>query len=134
MLRSPTMRRRAFAIRIDAVDAHGPDQPDVSNHASVCCNNVQACAMPSTAHMPLHLDSQHSAADQASKSKWDLICADFPHVFAPPQQPVECSIKHHIELLDPTAPIPNHKQYRLSQAELDEAKRQIDELLAKGWI
>ena len=113
ILRSPTMRRCTFAIRIDAVDAHGPDQPNISNHASVCCNTVQACTMPSNAHVPLHSDSQHNTADQASKSKWELICADFLDVFAPLQEPFERSIKHHIELLDPNAPILNHKQYRL---------------------
>ena len=38
ILCSPTMHRRTFAIRIDAVDAHGPDQPGISNHPSVYCN------------------------------------------------------------------------------------------------
>ena len=48
--------------------------------------------------------------------------------------PVERAIKHKIDLLDPNAPIKYHKQYRMSQQELEECKQQIDNLLAKGWI
>ena len=46
----------------------------------------------------------------------------------------ERDIKHRIKPLDPAQPIPNHKQYCLSQPELDEAKGQIQDLLDKGWI
>ena len=50
-----------------------------------------------------------------------------------PTQPHYRPIKYYIELLDPTKPVPNHKHYRLVQKKL-EGKKQIDELLPKGWI
>ena len=46
----------------------------------------------------------------------------FSYVFEQPSIPHMRVIQHSIELLDLTQPIPNHKQYWLSQTELDEAK------------
>ena len=67
-------------------------------------------------------------------TKWDMLLNEFTDVFMEPIQPHSRPIKHRIELLDPTKPIPNHKQYRLRQKELDKPKKQIDELLSKGWV
>lgn len=67
--------------------------------------------------------------------RWSQICDEFPDVFEPPTGlPPARDTDHKIELLDPNAPIPNHKQYRMSQVELDEVKQQVQELLSKGWI
>ena len=58
----------------------------------------------------------------ATPTQWDQLLDEFPDVFEQPSTPYPRAIQHRIELLDPTRPIPNHKQYRLSQTELDEAK------------
>ena len=55
-------------------------------------------------------------------TKFGQLQDKFLDVFEPPTTPHPCAIQYHIELLDPTRPIPNHKQYRLSQTELDKAK------------
>ena len=56
-------------------------------------------------------------------TKWDTLLDGFADVFTEPTQPHPRQIKHHIKLLDPTKAVPNHKQYRLGQKELDKAKK-----------
>ena len=46
-------------------------------------------------------------------TKWDTILDVYPDVFTEPTMPHPRAIKHRIELLDPSQPIPNHRQYRL---------------------
>ena len=65
---------------------------------------------------------------------WKAIVKEHSHVFSEPGQPRERSIKHRIDLLNESKSIPHHRQYRMSADELSEVKRQIDELLSKGWI
>ena len=202
MLKHPKLCKRAFAIRIDTVDANatvGLDHPSahICNCNDAACNNAQlqtratcnanknantnananANADAASANADASTNATANANGSASadanaranananadanadanandhsnasadaknatmdaglqlptcKSWWDAICDEFADVFMAPTQPHERDIKHRIELLDPAQPIPNHKQYRLSQPELDEAKRQIQDLLEKG--
>ena len=37
-------------------------------------------------------------------------------------------------MVDPKQPVYHHRQYRMSQTELQEVREQLDKLLAKGWI
>ena len=48
--------------------------------------------------------------------------------------PVARDVDHRIFLRDPAAPVPRHRQYRMSAFELAECRKQINELLQKGWI
>ena len=48
-------------------------------------------------------------------AKWEIFLDEFADVFTEPTQPHPRPIKHCIVLLDPTKPIPNHKQYRLGE-------------------
>jgi len=48
--------------------------------------------------------------------------------------PVPREVDHKIHLKDPSLPIPKHRQYRMSAFELAECRKQINDLLAKGWI
>ena len=50
-----------------------------------------------------------------------------------PDFPPERDVDHTIEL-KPGAPLPNRPMYRMSQPELVELRKQLDDLLAKGYI
>lgn len=59
---------------------------------------------------------------------------EYSDVFGEPGLPPERSIKHRIDLHDEDAKVPRNRVYRMSQPELAEVRKQLDELLAKGWI
>ena len=48
--------------------------------------------------------------------------------------PVERDTKHRIDLIDEGVAPPKHRIYCMSDPELAEARRQLDSLLAKGWV
>jgi hypothetical protein len=63
------------------------------------------------------------------------IVSEFPDVFPNelPGMPLERKVEFVIELIPGTAPI-SKRAYRVSEPELVELKKQIDELLEKGYI
>ena len=63
-----------------------------------------------------------------------IVC-DYPDVFPDelPGMPPDRDIEFLIELLPGTAPIAM-RQYRMAPIEHEEIKKNIDELLAKGYI
>ncbi|WVZ75797.1 hypothetical protein U9M48_023828 [Paspalum notatum var. saurae] len=63
------------------------------------------------------------------------VVSEYPDVFLDslPGMPPECDIEFSIELVPGTAPI-YKKAYRIAGVELLEVKKQIDELLEKGFI
>jgi hypothetical protein len=63
------------------------------------------------------------------------IVSKFPDVFPEelPGMPPERKVEFSIELIPGTAPI-SMRAYRVSEPELVELKKQIDELLEKGYI
>jgi hypothetical protein len=63
------------------------------------------------------------------------IVSEFPDVFPEelPDMPLERKVEFAIELIPGTAPISN-RAYQVSEPELVELKKQIDELLEKGYI
>jgi hypothetical protein len=63
------------------------------------------------------------------------IVSEFPNVFPEelPGMPPERKVEFAIELIPGTAPI-SKRAYRVSELELVELKKQIDELLEKGYI
>ena len=153
ILRSPNACRKLFAMRIDAVEdavcdgAGHPAAYPAYSPAALCTQaldttNAHTTTTTTTSiNTPTQTHTQTTKHDQttthnanSTTTKWDKILDEFSDVFEPPSTPYPRAIQHRIELLDPNRPIPNHKQYRLSQTELDEAKKQIDDLLAKGWI
>ena len=65
----------------------------------------------------------------------EVLLHEFSDVFAPlpPGLPLERAIGHTIPLEAESRP-PFRPMYRLSPAELEETKRQIEEYVKKGWI
>jgi hypothetical protein len=63
------------------------------------------------------------------------IVSEFPDVFSEelPGMPPERKVEFAIELIPSTAPI-SKRAYRVSRLELVELKKQVDELLEKGYI
>jgi hypothetical protein len=64
------------------------------------------------------------------------VASDFPDVFLEelPGMPPERKVEFAIELIPGTAPIFSRRAYRVSRPEFVELKKQIDELLEKGYI
>jgi hypothetical protein len=63
------------------------------------------------------------------------VVSEFPDVFPEelPSMPPERKVEFSIELEHGTAPI-SKRAYRVSRTELVQLKKQIDELLEKGYI
>ncbi|GBG80291.1 hypothetical protein CBR_g30658 [Chara braunii] len=56
-----------------------------------------------------------------------------PEVLAEPRGVPECPIKHEIEIIEGSVP-PKSCVYRMGQGELEELRRQIDDMIDRGWI
>lgn len=61
-------------------------------------------------HTPQWASEEHVV----DKQRWIDLCARYKDVFEAPGMPVDRSIKHRIDLLNPNAPIKYHRQYRMS--------------------
>ena len=69
-----------------------------------------------------------AAISQLLSEYQDVFPDDLPHGLPPAR-----AIDHKIELQPGTSP-PNRPVYRMSQSELQEVKRQLEELISKGFI
>ena len=65
----------------------------------------------------------HLESEVVDPDYWKKFCSEYKDLFEEPGTPVERDIKHQIDLLNPDAPVKYHKQYRMSQQELDECNR-----------
>ncbi|GBG78603.1 hypothetical protein CBR_g27828 [Chara braunii] len=61
------------------------------------------------------------------------VVAKYPDLFEEPTGVVEREVVHAIEII-PGSSIPKGRIYRMSPGELDELRRQLKELVDKGWI
>ncbi|GBG78224.1 hypothetical protein CBR_g26258 [Chara braunii] len=57
----------------------------------------------------------------------------FPKVLAEPRGVPERPVKHKIEIIEASVP-PKGCVYRMGQGELEELRRQIDDMIDRGWI
>ncbi|GBG84591.1 hypothetical protein CBR_g38874 [Chara braunii] len=57
----------------------------------------------------------------------------FPEVLAEPRGVPERPVKHKIEIIEGSVP-PRGRVYRMGQGELEELRRQIDDMIDRGWI
>ncbi|GBG61947.1 hypothetical protein CBR_g26110 [Chara braunii] len=76
-----------------------------------------------------------SAAGEPVKmpSEIEGVVAKYPNLFEEPKGVVERDVVHTIEII-PGSSIPKGRIYRMSPGELDELRRQLKELIEKGWI
>ena len=65
-------------------------------------------------------------ARESKETRWDRVCAEFEDVFGEPQNHPERDIEHHIVLENENLPPPKPRQYRMSAAELEEVKTQLE--------
>ena len=89
---------------------------------------------PETSKEPQYIPKQILRAEVTDPHCWIKLCAECMDLFQKPGTPFERDIKHQIDWLNPDAPVKYYKQYRKSQYELYECKRQIDHLQSKGWF
>ncbi|GBG70698.1 hypothetical protein CBR_g7997 [Chara braunii] len=66
-------------------------------------------------------------------SKIEGVVAQYPDLFEEPTGVVEREVVHEIEII-PGSSIPKGRIYRMSSGELNELRRQLKELVEKGWI
>src|SRR5262249_3416554 len=91
----------------------------------------QACYLVS-----VRVDGESVEEEGASDARADQIVAEYSDVFPdsmPTGLPPQRSVDHRIELVPGCEP-PFRPIYRLAPPELEEMKRQLDELLASGFI
>ncbi|GBG74677.1 hypothetical protein CBR_g19084 [Chara braunii] len=62
-----------------------------------------------------------------------LLLDQFPEVLAEPRGVPERPVKHKIEIIEGSVP-PKGCVYRMGQGELEELRRQIDDMIDRGWI
>ncbi|GBG71472.1 hypothetical protein CBR_g8889 [Chara braunii] len=76
-----------------------------------------------------------SAARESMKIPPEIegVVAKYPDLFEEPTGVVEKEVVHAIEII-PGSSIPKGRIYRMSSGELDELRRQLKELIEKGWI
>ncbi|GBG88265.1 hypothetical protein CBR_g46831 [Chara braunii] len=76
-----------------------------------------------------------SAAGEPVKMPPEIegVVAKYPDLFEEPTGVVEREVVHAIEII-PRFSIPKGRIYRMSPGELDELRRQLKELVEKGWI
>ncbi|GBG60651.1 hypothetical protein CBR_g11876 [Chara braunii] len=76
-----------------------------------------------------------SAANEPVKMPPEIegVVAKYPALFEEPTRVVEREVVHAIEII-PRSSIPKGRIYWMSPGELDELRRQLKELVEKGWI
>ena len=72
--------------------------------------------------------------DSVMASKWKALLSEYADVFEAPGKPVARAVDHRIDLLDPKAPPPCPRLYRMSEDELLAVKCTISNYVDKGWI
>ena len=114
--------------------AHIEVEPEVCSDFNPLAN-FGACMHNNelTVTMPTQPAISEDAGEVFSVAMQNLI-AKYKEVFSKPGKPMARDIKHRIELLDPAQKIPYHRQQRMSQLELQEVKKHLEEYLSKGWI
>ena len=79
-------------------------------------------------------DGDVAGATCKQRTALSALLHEFDDVFQAPTKPPAAHVKHRIDLLNPDQRIPRFHTYHMSAAELDELKRQIDDMLEKGYL
>ena len=107
----------------------------MTSHLDLSMKPAQSPSIPVSSANPTHSDNTTSSGGNSGKAfHWDDLCCKYSDLFEAPGFPVECQIKHHIDLLNPTLPVKHYRQYHILPTKLEEVLSQLDALLEKGWI
>ena len=116
----------------DHVTPPAPRRPSRHSSPVSACHDRLSRGLPVSAHQLSTAIHSTTAGDEARaellKQYDDLFPEDLP-----PGLPPKREVDHKIELLPGTRP-PSRPTYHMSAAELAELKKQLDELLAAGFI
>ena len=86
-------------------------------------------------YLKIEINLLHKISDDAGEAFTAPMRESFnkyADVFIKPGKPVARDIKHKIELLDPTKPIPHHRLQILSERKFQEVQECLQEYLEKG--
>ena len=72
--------------------------------------------------------------DSVMASQWKALLSEYADVFEAPGKPVARAVDHRIDLIDPTAPPPCPRLYRILEEKLLAIKHTISDFIDKGWI
>jgi hypothetical protein len=100
----------------------------------VALSSLQGERIEVNVSMPATIEAMVNQLEEKSLEHIRIVC-DYPDVFSEelPGIPSECDIEFSIELLPETAPI-SKWGYQMDVKDLIELKKQIEELLEKGFI
>ena len=112
--------------------------PTTDRHATLICPYAEFMTELQTEGVALALlpMSSSSGPPTSTSPKLKLILDEFADVFPsdlPTGLPPLRDIQHHIDLTPGTV-LPNRPHYRMSPVEHEELRRQVEELLRKGYI
>ena len=135
---------KIIAVRYDP--SAGVIEPSVESEAENPSKSANVPASKSLASIRSALTATAAQLKSASSNavpltnehidSWAVIRKEFPDVFPaelPPGLPPSREVDHKIELIPGSAP-PSRPTFRLSSSELTELKKQLDELMAAGFI
>ncbi|GBG75872.1 hypothetical protein CBR_g21116 [Chara braunii] len=95
---------------------------DIQQSLAILVGRSQAAPSPSGPGEPVKMPSEIEG-----------VVAKYPDLFEEPTGVVDRELVHAIEII-PGSSIPKGRIYRMSPGELDELRRQLKELVDKGWI
>ena len=123
MLSNPKSKCKAFAVYIyplEGAPEHATLQA-MTGHPDLSTKPAQFPPILVSSTNPIYSSNTISSGGNASKaSHWDDLCRKYSDLFEAPGFPVECQIKHCIDLLNPNLPVKHHRQYHILPTELEE--------------
>ena len=125
MLSNPKCKCKAFALYIHPLKGtpeHATLQA-MTGHPGLSMKPVYFPSILVSSANPTHSDNTISSGGNVGQaSHWDDLCCEYSDLFEALGFPVECQIKHRIDLLNPNLLVKHHRQYRISPTRLEEVR------------
>ena len=108
MLSNPKCKFKAFSVYIRPLGG-APEHAilqAMTGHPNLSMKPAQSPSVLVSSANPTHSDNTASSGGNTGKaSHWDNLCRKYSDLFEAAEFPVECQIKHHIDLLSPKLPV-----------------------------